>query len=133
MLAILFLGAGALCIACAWGLARAGRLSTGHGAAWTGIGIVLLLAAVGSRLAGGTDSGRPAVVTLVFVPLLLLLLVGLVHATALSRLEERVRRLAQEIALLRASGPDPAGAIRAEGSAAQPPRPGPGDVRTGAQ
>jgi hypothetical protein len=114
MLAMLFLGAGVLCVASAWGLARAGRLSTGHGAAWTGIGSVLLLAGVGLRLAGPLNPGRPGVAVLVFVPIVLLLLTGLAHATSLSRLEERVRRLAQEIALLRASASDPAGPASGE-------------------
>jgi len=123
------LAAGALClagVAFCWG--RAGRLSLGHATAWLLIAVCLLLAAVIAwvrpALAGAGSSA--------FVALLVvtagLVIVALAHAAALTRLDERVRRLAQEVALLRAEssvGQAGSGGASARSSPAQRANGGP--------
>jgi hypothetical protein len=83
-------------------LARAGRLSIGHGTAWTLSGIALL--GVGLLLGRLWQTRAPftagAAIAL-GLALALALAFGLAHAVTLSRLNERVKRLAQEIALQR--------------------------------
>jgi hypothetical protein len=96
--------------------ARAGRLSVGHGTAWAMAGIALLAAGVllglfWRRHAGLTAGGAVAL----GLALAVALAFGLAHAITLSRLNERVKSLAQEIALLhetreRREGADPAAA-----------------------
>jgi hypothetical protein len=91
--------------------ARAGRLSLGHGAAWTLAGAALLIAGIllglfcGARAPFTTGGAIVAGLALA-----LALGFGLAHAVALSRLNERVKRLAQEVALLQATAPSRPGA-----------------------
>jgi hypothetical protein len=99
--------------------ARAGRLSVGHGTAWALAGVALLIAGallgwVGRAGAGFTTGGAIALT----LALGLGGAFGVAHAISISRLNERVKRLAQEVALLRAGGPG--GADRAAGEAGAP-------------
>lgn len=90
--------------------ARAGRLSVGHGTAWALAGVALLIAGIllgwlGRAPARWTSGGAVGLT----LALALGGAFGVAHAISLSRLNERVKRLAQEVALLRAAaGPPPA-------------------------
>ena len=100
--------------------ARAGRLSTGHGTAWALAGVVLLVAGallgwLGRARAGFTTGGSIALT----LALALGCAFGVAHAISLSRLNERVKRLAQEVALLRAAGPAGADRAAVEASASE--------------
>jgi hypothetical protein len=113
-LALLLGIAGLACALAAAGLARGSRLSIGHGVTWFLIGLLLLVGGVGLRLAEGTGGGTWLVAAVPGLLIALLLIVGLAHATAITRLDERVKRLGQEVALLREAlpgraGPPPAG------------------------
>jgi hypothetical protein len=81
---------------------RSGRLSIGHGTALALGGVALLAAG----LLLGLLAPRSALLALAGA-LALALGLALAHAVALSRLQERVRLLAQEIALLRAADERP--------------------------
>jgi hypothetical protein len=101
--------------------ARAGRLSVGHGTAWALAGVALLIAGVGlgrlGRAHAGFTAGGAIGLTLA---LALGGAFGVVHAIALSRLNERVKRLAQEVALLRvAAGPSDGDRVAAEAGASE--------------
>jgi len=103
--------------------ARAGRLSVGHGAAWWVAGTGLLL---GGLLLGLLWRQR---VPLSAGACVMLALVGglalafaFSHTIALSRLSERVKLLAQEVALLRSAA--------REGSSTAPATTDPGSTRT---
>jgi hypothetical protein len=104
MLALLLMLAGVLAAAVAWRQARAGRLSSGHGATWVGIALVIVAAGILRAVAGESGSERGLLWMLTLL-LLLLYGVGLAHAVAVSRLDERLKRLAQEIALRETSPP----------------------------
>lgn len=107
VLVVLVGGALALFAGC---LARSGRLSMGHGVTWLLVGVLLLLLGFfGAALAGVL--GVPAASSyLSFLVIVLLVVLGglcLYHAAVLSRLQERLKILAQEVALLRATAADP--------------------------
>jgi hypothetical protein len=124
-LAILFGLAGLACALAAVGLARGSRLSLGHGVAWFLIGLLLLAGGIGLYLASGARGTAWLAAAVTGLAIALLLVVGLAHATALTRLDERVRRLAQEVALLREVLAGDAG-TPAAGDAQAPPRRAPG-------
>jgi len=94
--------------------ARAGRLSVGHGTAWALAGLALLVAGVLlgwiARATATFTTGSAVALT---VALALGCTFGVAHAISLTRLNERVKRLAQEVALLRAA----AGSAGVEGGA----------------
>ena len=99
-------------------LARSGRVSMGHGVTWLLVGVLLLLLGFfGAELAGVL--GVPAASSyLSFLVIVLLVVLGglcLYHAAVLSRVQERLKILAQEVALLRADPANPPPA-RADGS-----------------
>jgi hypothetical protein len=125
-LAILLGLAGLACALAAAGLARSNRLSTGHGVAWFLIGLLLLAGGIGLRLWSASRAAAPLTVAVTGLAIALLLIVGLAHASALTRLDERVKRLAQEVALLRDAVAGNAGAPRRTGDEGTPPGPGPG-------
>jgi hypothetical protein len=95
-------GMGLVLAAVAVATARGGRLSIGHGTALALCGFGLLAAGLllGFFARGSARFTVGGAVVLAF-GLLLALALALAHAVALTRLQERVRFLAQEIALLR--------------------------------
>jgi hypothetical protein len=121
-LAILLGIAGLACALAAAGLARGSRLSIGHGVTWFLIGLLLLVGGVGLRVAKGAGGAAWLVAAVPGLLIALLLIVGLAHATAITRLDERVKRLAQEVALLREALPGHAGSSPADDAPAPPGR-----------
>lgn len=111
---------GLACALAAVGLARGSRLSTGHGVAWFLVGLLLLAGGVGLRLSAGAGGSAWLGAAVSGLAIALLLVMGLAHATAITRLDERVKRLAQEVALLREGLAGDAGAPPA-GDAQAPP------------
>ncbi|MCK4413918.1 MAG: DUF2304 family protein [Candidatus Eisenbacteria sp.] len=107
-LMLVLVGVAMIVLAAAQG--RAGRLSMGHAAAWFWVGLgALLLALVATLL-------EPVDAVLAYAGLLWAVGAsigfGMAHARAQTRLDERVKSLAQEIALLKggaeqARGPSP--------------------------
>jgi len=96
--------------------ASRGRLSSGHGVVWFAVGVLLFLAGVllasgllgDGDAGGGARAGDPAGPVRALIGVLtgacvLLFALGFAHAAALARIDERVKRLAQEVALLNAA------------------------------
>jgi hypothetical protein len=108
LLGLAIAGVGLALAVAAWAQARAGRLSTGHGAAWAVSGVVLAAGGLGLGLLG--PRGRAGGAAALLLAVVVLLIVALAHAVALTRLSERVKLLAQEVALLRRTGDGPAAA-----------------------
>jgi hypothetical protein len=102
LLACLMGGLGLVLAVLAVAQTRSGRLSIGHGTALALGGIALTAAG----LLLGLLAPRSALVVLAGA-LALALGLAMAHAVALTRLQERVRLLAQEIALLRGAGERP--------------------------
>ncbi len=101
MLAFWLLVAGGAALAAlgfAWG--RSGRLSMGHATVWLLLG--LLLAGVGllAALTARDHEPHPAAWFALSLLVLAFAATGIAHAAALTRLDQRVRGLAQEVALL---------------------------------
>jgi hypothetical protein len=104
MLVSWILALGAVCLAGLslwWG--RAGRLSPGHTTAWLLLGVGLFLAVLLIRILPGVF-GREAAWVALLLAVVGVTAFALAHAVALTRLDERVRSLAQEVALLREAG-----------------------------
>lgn len=102
MVAILLFAAGVALLLAAWGLTRAERLTPGHGVVWILIGALLCLEGLLLRRGGGPAAAGSAATLALGLPLAFLLVLALAQTCTLTRLEARVRQLAQEIALLRA-------------------------------
>jgi len=100
MIPLCVAAAGLLLVLLAYGLACADRLTTGQGVAWALIGALLCAGGLLLRIGFGGAGSAAGSWALGFA-VLLLLCAGVAQACAISRLEERAKRLAQEVALLR--------------------------------
>ncbi len=105
---------GAVIALLAWVQARAGRLSTGHGVAWFVAGIAMLVAAAAWSLLVPSAAPRSAATLLLLGVVSILAAFVFSHAVILSRVQERLKILAQDVALLRAARQQTGGAPRSQ-------------------